>query len=124
MTSPADVHHLDSLVSRILDGVQTPEDARALADLLATDDAALERYRLLMAVHSSLHQAYASIAAQGAVAPSRSSSGPGRPHDPKPRIPARPVAMANATRIAAALARPGPLGDRDGATAAWAAIDA
>ena len=78
MTSPADVHHLDSLVSRILDGVQTPEDARALADLLATDDAALERYRLLMAVHSSLHQAYASIAAQGAVAPSRSSSGPGR----------------------------------------------
>ena len=78
MTSPADIHHLDSLVSRILDGVQTPEDPRALADLLATDDAALERYRLLMAVHSSLHQAYASIAAQGAVAPSRSSLGPGR----------------------------------------------
>jgi ferric-dicitrate binding protein FerR (iron transport regulator) len=78
MTSPADIHHLDSLVSRILDGVQTPEDARALADLLATDDAALERYRLLMALHSSLHQAYASIAAQGAVAPSRSSCGPGR----------------------------------------------
>jgi len=77
MTPPADILQLDALVSRIIDGVQTPADEQALAGLLATDDAALERYRLLMAVHASLHDVYASIAAQSAGGPRRPARGPG-----------------------------------------------
>ena len=76
MTSPNARLDLDSLVSRIVDGVQTPDDERALADLLSRDDAALRRYRRLMAVHTSLHCAYASVAAQSAVVPQRPAPAP------------------------------------------------
>jgi hypothetical protein len=72
---PADIIHLDSLVSRIVDGVQTPADERSLAELLARDAEALRRYRRLMAVHTSLHSAYASVAAQSAVMPRSSDRG-------------------------------------------------
>jgi ferric-dicitrate binding protein FerR (iron transport regulator) len=82
--TPADIVALDSLVSRIVDGVQTADDGRALADLLAHDAEALRRYRRLMAVHTSLHLAYASVAAQSAVVPR--SPDCGIPRDRKRRI--------------------------------------
>jgi hypothetical protein len=76
MTPPSERLDLDSLVSRIVDGVQTPVDERALADLLSRDAAALRRYRRLMAVHASLHCAYASVAAQSAVVSRPPGRGP------------------------------------------------
>jgi hypothetical protein len=82
MTSSTDIAQLDSLVSRIVDGVQTPADERALADLLARDDEARRRYRRLMAVHTALHSAYASVAAQSGLEQSglaQSASAPARP---------------------------------------------
>lgn len=74
MTPSYDQAEFDALCSRIADGIQTAADEQRLRELLATDPENRRRFRRVMWLHSSLHWAFASVAARAGLSTNRGST--------------------------------------------------